>query len=506
MEGIKRVGYKPFQAKICSAEEAALHIQHNDLVGMSGFTGSGYPKDIPQALAQNAQRLHTEGRPFSIRLVTGASTGPELDGSLAQAQAVSFRSPYNSEKAMRALINAGQVAYVDGHLSRTGDSVDAAIWGEMDVAVIEVSAITEDGALIPSSSVGNNQTWLDNAKTVLLEVNSWQSADFLGFHDIYRHEGQGAFQPIPLTEVNGRVGKNTFWVDPQKVKGVVLTHTPDRNADFSAPDDAAEKIAGYLLDFYSHEVKKGRLPPSLFPLQSGVGNIANAVLAGLKKGPFRNLQGFTEVIQDGMLELLDEGVMEKVSATAFSLSPAQAAAFNTHAQRYQGRVILRPQAISNHAELIRRFHIIAMNGLLEADIYGNVNSTHVMGSAIQNGIGGSGDFARNALLSVFMTPSIAKGGKISTIVPAVPHVDHIAQDVHVVVTEQGLADLRGLSPVQRAQKIIAICAHPLYRPMLEEYFQHAQKQSFSFHKPVLLPQAFSWHQRFIETGSMLVSS
>ena len=165
-------------------------------------------------------------------------------------------------------------------------------------------------------------------------------------------------------------------------------------------------------------------------------------------------------------------------------------------------MILRPQEISNHPELIRRLGCLAMNGLIEADIYGAVNSTHVMGSRIQNGIGGSGDFARNAYVSIFMTPSTAKGGTISSIVPQVSHTDHISQDVQVLVTEQGLADLRGLSPKQRAEVIIANCAHPDYRPLLEDYYARARRGSFGQQSPSLLTEALSWHQRFVDTGSM----
>src|SRR5690606_12217361 len=129
--------------------------------------------------------------------------------------------------------------------------------------------------------------------------------------------------------------------------------------------------------------------------------------------------------------------------------------------------------------------------------------THIMGSRIQNGIGGSGDFARNAYVSIFMTPSTAKGGKISAIVPQASHVDHINQDVQVLVTEQGLADLRGLSPKQRAKVIIENCAHPTYRPLLQDYYERALKGSYGMQSPSLLTEALSWHQRFVETGSML---
>src|SRR5690606_24671409 len=226
------------------------------------------------------------------------------------------------------------------------------------------------------------------------------------------------------------------------------------------------------------EVKQGRLPASLLPLQSGVGNIANAVLTGLVDAPFENLTSYTEVIQDGMIDLLRTGKLRMASATAFSLSPDAAAEINADMAWFRDKMILRPQEISNHPEIIRRLGCIAMNGLIEADIYGNVNSTHVMGSRIQNGIGGSGDFARNAYISIFMTPSTAKGGAISAIVPPVSPVDHIMQDVMVLATEQGLADQRGLPPKKRAELVIDKCAHGNYRPMLREYYARALRDAY----------------------------
>jgi succinyl-CoA:acetate CoA-transferase len=250
-------------------------------------------------------------------------------------------------------------------------------------------------------------------------------------------------------------------------------------------------------------VQKGRIPSSLLPLQSGVGNIANAVLFGLKEAPYENLTSYTEVIQDGMVELLRTGKLVCASATAFSLSPDMQAHVNKEMANYRDRMILRPQEISNHAEIIRRLGVIAMNGMIEADIYGNVNSTHVMGSRIQNGIGGSGDFARNGYLAIFMAPSTAQKGSISTIVPMVSHVDHTEHDVDVVVTEQGLADLRGLSPRQRARLIIDKCAHPDYRSLLRDYEDRAERLSFGKHTPHLLDESLGWHSRYVRSGRML---
>jgi succinyl-CoA:acetate CoA-transferase len=499
-----RIRCDRLRSRVTSAESAASFIVSGSTVGMSGFTGSGYPKAVPTALAARIEAKHAAGEPFRVRVWTGASTGPELDGALAKVDGIEFRLPYNSDPTVREKINRGEMEYFDMHLSQVAPMAWQGFLGPLDTAVIEVAGIRPDGALIPSSSVGNNKTWLDRARQVIIEVNSWQNAALEGMHDIYYGTALPPNRtPIPLVRPDDRIGEPFLRCDPDKIVAIVETHAPDRNLPFAAPDKVAGAIAGHLLEFLRHEVAKGRLPAALLPLQSGVGNISNAILTGLLDSPFENLTAFTEVIQDGMLELIGAGKVRLASATGFSLSAEAAAAFNADMERFRGKIILRPQEISNHPELIRRLGCLAMNGLIEADIYGNVNSTHVMGSRIQNGIGGSGDFARNAYISIFVTPSTAKGGKISAIVPQASHVDHITQDVQVIVTEQGLADLRGLSPKQRAKVIMENCAHPDYRGALEDYFRRAKAGSFGQHAPSLPGEALSWHQRFIDTGSML---
>ncbi len=498
-----RIDNPTLRARVMGSEQAAALIGSGSTIGMSGFTGSGYPKVVPLALAARIEAEHAAGNPFRVRIWTGASTGPELDGALAKADGIEFRLPYNSDPIAREKINRGEMEYFDMHLSQVAPMAWQGFLGPLDTAIIEVSGIRADGSLIPSSSVGNNKTWLDRAEKVILEVNHWQNPALEGMHDIYYGTALPPHRvPIPLVRPDDRIGDAYFRVDPDKIVAIVETEAPDRNLPFAPPDAAAYAIAGHLIEFFKHEVARGRLPASLLPLQSGVGNIANAVLTGLIDGPFTNMTSYTEVIQDGMLDLLDSGKLRMASATAFSLSPEAATRLNADLGRYRDTMILRPQEISNHPELIRRLGCLAMNGLIEADIYGNVNSTHVMGSRIQNGIGGSGDFARNAYVSIFMTPSTAKGGKISAIVPQASHVDHISQDVQVLVTEQGLADLRGLSPKQRATLIIDRCAHPDYRPALADYYARARLGSYGQQSPSLPGEALSWHRRFMETGSM----
>ena len=499
-----RVQNPVLQAKIMSAEEAAALIPAGANVGMSGFTGAGYPKLVPQALAKRIEKLHAAGEDFRIGLWTGASTAPELDGVLAKANAIGMRLPYQSDPTVRKQINAGQTQYTDIHLSHVAQLAWFGFLGHLKVAVVEVVGILPDGRLIPSSSVGNNKTWLDQADQIILEVNTMQNPGLEGMHDIYYNTHLPPHRrPIPLTGPGERIGDEYLKCDLSKVIAVVRTHEPDRNSAFAAPDENSERIAGHIIKFLSREVELGRLPPELLPLQSGVGNIANAVLAGLNKGPFNHMTAYTEVLQDGMLDMLRSGKLTKASATALSFSPEALADFNANIEFYRERIVLRPQEISNHPEVVRRLGIIAMNAMIEADLYGNVNSTHVMGSSIMNGIGGSGDFARNAYLSFFMTPSTAKNGTISCIVPMVSHVDHTEHDVEIIVTEQGLADLRGHSPTQRARLIIENCAHPDFRPALLDYFERAQKGASGQHTPHLLDEALSWHSNFLKTGEML---
>jgi len=490
-------------ARTMSAEEAAALIQHGNQIGMSGFTGSGYPKAVPMALARRIADANLRGQKFQVSIFTGASTGPELDGALAMAGGIHLRLPYQSDPETRKRINAGEMEYMDIHLSHVAQFVEYGFLGKLDLALIEVTAVLEDGRMVPSSSLGNNKTWIEQAERVIIEVNSWQPSELEGMHDIYYGlQPPPNRGPIPLTHTGQRIGSPYLEVPQEKIAAVVLTDSPDRNSAFKAPDQNSRSIAGHILEFLAWEVQKQRMPSTLLPLQSGVGNIANAVLFGLEEGPFEGLTSYTEVIQDGMIRLLKSGKLTAASATAFSLSPEMLTQVNAEMANYRRQIVLRPQEISNHPEIIRRLGVIAMNGMIEADIYGNVNSTHVMGSRIQNGIGGSGDFARNGYLSIFMAPSTAQKGSISTIVPMASHVDHTEHDVSVIVTEQGLADLRGLSPRQRAHLIIEKCAAPEFRAALLDYLSRAERLSYGRHTPHLLSESLAWHNRYLRSGNM----
>ena len=225
-------------------------------------------------------------------------------------------------------------------------------------------------------------------------------------------------------------------------------------------------------------------------------------MSGLLKSHFSGLTMYSEVLQDSTFELFDAGKMVAASGCSFTLSERMCHHVMANLDKYKDKLVLRPQEISNHPEIVRRIGIIGINTALEFDIYGNVNSTHVNGTHMMNGLGGSGDFTRNAHLAIFVTKSIAKNGAISSAVPMVPHVDHNEHDVDIIVTEQGLADLRGLAPRERAQVIINNCVHPDYRPAMQDYFDRASA-TVGGQTPHILEEAFSWHSTMCKTGHML---
>lgn len=495
---IDRIRDLRFLEKIMSADDAAQFIKNEMVVATSGFTPSGYPKSVPRALAKRK----IKGENIGITLITGASVGDELDGELSRSGVLKRRFPYQTHKDTRRMINEGRIKYQDHHLSHIPQMMSYGFLGNIDVAIVEAVGITEGGGIIPSTSVGIAPHALKLADYVIIEINTMQPTALEGVHDIYMTENPPNRKPIPITHPKDRIGKPYMTVDFEKVVAVVESDALDKVRPLGAIDENSKKISDYIIDFFKKEVVANRLPENLLPLQSGVGSVANAVLGGLVHSEFKNLTCYTEVIQDSMLDLIDAGKVTVASGTSFTPSEEGLKRLIDGIDHYSKHCILRPMEISNNPEIARRLGVIAMNTAVEVDIYGHVNSTNIMGSRMMNGIGGSGDFTRNAYLSIFTTVSIAKDGDISSIVPMVSHVDHTEHDVDVVVTEQGIADLRGLSPVERAELIIKNCAHPLYKDKLKSYLDRAIETSKYKHEPHILSEALAYHDRFLKTGSM----
>lgn len=499
-EFLSRIEDKSLLSKVCSAEAAAAMINPGDALGISGFTPCGYPKITIKKLAERIKKEH-----FQVDIWTGASTGAEIDKDLVEIDGVRNRMPYQTNAILRKAINAGQVNYFDLHLSHVAQQIREGFFDKMpDVALIEVCKITKEGHLVPTTAIGNSPVFAQTAKKIIVEVNTTQPEELEGMADIYGLPNPPHRQPIPITSAGDRIGKPYIEVDPDKIVAVVPCDMPDVTRTLAPLDGDAEAMGNNLVEFLTNEVKQGRLPENLLPLQSGVGNVANAVIHGLVESNFKNLSVYTEVIQDGMFDLIDRDKIDMISGTSLSPSPEGLKRFYNNISEYRKKIILRPQEISNNAEVIRRIGVIGMNTALEMDIYGHVNSTHIMGTKMMNGIGGSGDFARNAALSCFFCHSTTKHGDISAIVPMCSHVDHTEHDTHVFISEQGIADVRGLSPKERAKVIINNVAHPDYRDALMDYYERACAACAESQTPHILKEAFSFHVRLQETGSMKI--
>ncbi len=483
-----------------SAEEAASYIKNGDNVAFSGFTASGTPKVVTVALAERAKKLHEEGKPFKINVFTGASTNDHVDGELARANAVAIRTPYQSHSDMRKSLNSAEMNYFDLHLSHLSQDLRYGFYGDIDVAIIEATEMSPNGEVILGAGLGMTPTIAQLAKKVIIEYSSYYRNSFRGFHDNYVPQDPPHRREIPIYKPSDRIGSTVLKIDPKKIIGVVPSNASESIKPFTAPDEVSQRISENICHFLASQLREGRIPKEFLPIQSGVGNVANAVLYGLGENPeIPQFEMYTEVIQDAVMHLMEQGRCKFASTCALTFSDDAMLHFMDNIDFFRDKVLMRPGEISNSPEIVRRLGLIAMNTALEADIFGNVNSTHVLGTKMMNGIGGSADFCRNAYLSIFSCPSIQKGGKISTIVPMVSHLDHSEHSVKILATEQGVADLRGKDPRQRAETIIENCVHPMYKELMWDYL----KLSKGGHTPHTLKAAFALHHAFSEKGDML---
>ncbi|MDR1561965.1 MAG: succinate CoA transferase [Dysgonamonadaceae bacterium] len=482
-----------------TAQEAANLIKNDDVIGFSGFTAAGCPKDVTRALAAKAEAEHAAGNPFKVGIYTGASTGDSIDGALARAHAVKFRSPYQSNKDLRNELNSHGAHYFDLHLSELAQYLRYGFLPKPNWAIIEAADISADGKIILTSGVGITPTVARLADRIIIELNRYHPKETAGMHDIYEPADPPFRREIPVYSPSDRIGVPYLQVDPSKIAGIVETNLPNEVGAFTPSDKVTDTIGYNVASFLSSEIRAGRIPKTFLPVQSGVGNVANAVLGAMGANPdIPPFEIYTEVIQDAVVTLMLEGNVRFASGCSLTLSTPALENVYANLSVFKPKLLLRPQEISNNPEIARRLGLISINTALEADIFGNINSTHVLGTKMMNGIGGSGDFCRNAYLSIFTTPSIAKEGKISSIVPMVSHLDHSEHSVKILITEHGVADLRGKSPVQRAKEIIDNCVAPEYRGMLNDYLNLGQKG----HTPQNMAAALAFHDTFNKTGDM----
>lgn len=485
-----------------SAVEAASMIKNGENIALSGFTPAGVAKAVTKELAVIAQAEHDAGREFQVGIFTGASTGQSTDGDMSNAHAIKYRAPYTTNPDFRKHVNAGEIAYNDLHLSHMAQELRYGFMGDVDWAILEVCDIeegTDTCKAYLTAAGGISPTAARLAKHVILELNSFHSKGAKYLHDVYEPLDPPYREAIPILHVGDRIGKPYVEIDPKKIVGVVECNIPDEARSFKDSDPVTTQIGMNVAEFLVNDMHRGIIPKTFLPLQSGVGSTANAILGAL--GQDKNVPNFniyTEVLQDSVVGMMLDGRVKDASACSLTVTNDCLKQVYDNMDYFKQHLTLRQSEISNSPEIIRRLGVIAINTAIECDIYGNANSTQISGTKMMNGIGGSGDFERNAYISIFTCSSVAKGGKISAIVPFVSHQDHSEHDVNVIATEQGVADLRGKSPMQRAELIIENCAHPDYKQLLWDYLKIA-KGGQTHH---YLPAAFAMHDSLARKGDM----
>jgi succinyl-CoA:acetate CoA-transferase len=482
--------------KLMTAEDAASLIGDGITVATGGFAAAGYPKAVLHALAERAK----SGDPVRINLLNSSNLGAEIESECVEAGVVKRLTPFQMTPVCAAAINKGCVEFVEMPLSRVASAVRSGSLGKIDVAVIEALRVSSSGELILTSGVGLSPLFVDCAERILIEVNSAQAEELEGMHDIYRPETGSGKAPIPLRRVGERIGSLGLSFDPRKIIGIVETEKPGVDVAYAVPDASVKKLADNLFNFL--EFERGRQRWKRFPpIQSGIGSMANSLVLSFEKTDFRDLEFFCGLLQEANIELLASGRAICASGCSVHTTYKVRKIFASDPRGCRERIVLRPLEVSNCAEIIDRMQIISMNSAVEVDIYGNANLSHTTGGKVVNGTGGGSTFAHNASLSMMLLLSTGKGGEISRIVPKVTVQDISSHYIDVIVTDFGIADIRGKTPLERAEAIIENCASPVYGEELSCYLREST-ECLGGHEPQMLDSCFDWHERFRKTGSM----
>ena len=347
--------------RLCSGAECAALFEDGMTVAFSGFTPSGTPKLVPLAIAK---RVEESGETLRLNVLSGASTGPELDETLGPLGVIARRYPYITSSGLRKVVNGKtdiDTAYADRHLGFMARDTRNGVFGKVDFAVIEAVSITEEGNIIPTTALGCSQTFIDCAERVIVEVNVMMPEALEGFHDVLRIGAEGAGKILPVESVSQRVGVPYLVCPPEKIAAIVISARKEQPRSFPKPDENSRAIASNIIRFLEAEIAAGRLGKDELVLQSGVGGVANAVLEGLMDSPLKHLSFYSEVMQDGIIDLIDAGKADFCSATSMCLSPEGMDRLLSDLDRYRDKLLLRESELSNSPEIINSLGVIAIN-------------------------------------------------------------------------------------------------------------------------------------------------
>ena len=476
-----------------TAEDASVLVADRMHVAMSGYSAAGYPKAVVEALRERK----LGGDPFCISLTTGANV-PWVDERLGSVGLLTRRAPMVAHKALGTLVNRGEVHYVEQQMNRMPRLLRSDAFGRIDLLVVEALGFDTEGNLIPTNAIGMLDLLMQASDRIIIEINRAQHERLATLHDIYTPQPPPLTQPIPLVRPNQRIGLKGIPFDHRKIVAIVETDIAENSTQLFGATQVSDILAQNLFDFLSVEYKglKGCLPP----VQTGFGSLADSITTGFQDTHFQDIQFFCGGVGESAMTLLESGKALSLSTGGLGMNEKVEGILSSF-PHLEDSLVIRNGSVTNSSEVISRLGLIALNTGIEIDIYGNVNSSHITGTRVVNGIGGGANFAQNSALSVVLIPSLSKGGAISNIVPMVSHQDINEHDVDIIITEHGVADVRGVDDVERAKRIIELCASPEYKGALSFYLQRAI-QTTGGHHPQLPLEAFGWYQRLQETGSM----
>ncbi len=481
--------------KVMDAEDAVRKfVVGSKAIAISGMTGTGYPKVVPRAMSEYVERT---GEKFDVVVYGAGTVGVDLEEYLSRI-GVRRRFPIGaSAEVTRKLVNSREFEAYDMWLTEYSrwlrDDVLTRRFGGIDIAIVEATGVTEEG-LVLGTSVDASPVFIEKARGVIVEL-SLVKPYMLGLHDIYVPKIN---EVIPVRSVLDRIGDRVVKIPKSKVVAIVPSTIDDQRGAYSPGGDIDRRVVENIVDFLSKEASEDpNLRTDYVTLQPAAGPIASLLADRIHEVGF-SLSIWGEVASVRWLKTLSENV-KAISGSAIYTLPGDERLreeFYENIDKFKDRVVLRPQAISNSPEIISRFYHINVQQAIEVDVYGQVNITYI-GDRFIVGVGGSGDHAKASYITIVALPSITGSG-LPRIVPLVYHVDLVDHDVDVIVTDQGWADLRGLSPLEKARAIIERCAHPSYKDMLWDYLETVVKKTG--HRPVDLRKAVEFREKFFTSG------
>ena len=276
---LSRIESPVFREKVITAEQAASYIKDGMTVSVPHFICYDSPVSTARALLG---RRNT-GEKIEVKLISAASCTPVIDEDWTNAGMIKSFMPYTqAHSSVRKSANTaeGGLNFMDYRLSLIPEYIRSGYLGDIDVALVSVAGITEDGKLKPSVCAGYTQTVLNCAKKVILEINLQSSEGMYRLHDVYEPDARPGRKPIPITKATDVIGSHFYTCDPDKVLGVVITDEPlflspmwyPLTADAAPPE--VKQIAKNFVNFLQIEVAEGRMSEKLPPIQTGGGMVA----------------------------------------------------------------------------------------------------------------------------------------------------------------------------------------------------------------------------------------